>query len=146
MSKITASQDELDDTRPGKKRRGIAHAELIASVGDPAVAGQAGDEGVITVISPSCAGAPPQQIELWDVDETCAFFGGNTTPIHVSTLYRGVASKRYPAPINISDNVVRWIAHECRASLARIIARRDAGERTTPRPGAGRRERNRTAA
>jgi predicted DNA-binding transcriptional regulator AlpA len=125
MSKI-ASQ-------PKKRRRSIAHAELIQGVGDAVahVPQSVGDPAVN-----GARGPPP--IELWDVNETCAFFGGNV-PINISTLYRGIASKRYPKPINISNNIVRWIAGECREALAQIVARRDAGERTTPRPGAGRR-------
>jgi predicted DNA-binding transcriptional regulator AlpA len=124
MSKI-ASQ-------PKKRRRSVAHAELIQSVGDAFahVPQSVGD--------PAVNGARGPPLELWDVEQTCAFYGGNT-PIHISTLYRGVATGRYPPPINISANVVRWLGHECRASLDRIVAARDAGERTTPRPGAGRR-------
>jgi len=47
------------------------------------------------------------------------FFGGSK-PIHVSTLYRGVHSGRYPPPMNISGNAVRWLGHECRAARQRM--------------------------
>jgi predicted DNA-binding transcriptional regulator AlpA len=112
------------DTRPGnnRKKRAAAHAELTQSVGDPAVSG---------------ARAPPPDIELWAAEHVCAFFGGDK-PIHIATLYRGIDTGRYPRPINVADNVVRWIGAECREALAQIIARRNAGERTTPR-GGGRR-------
>ena len=45
--------------------------------------------------------------------------------IDVSTLYRGVHSGRYPRPVNVSNNVVRWLADECEAALVRMIAQRD---------------------
>jgi predicted DNA-binding transcriptional regulator AlpA len=58
---------------------------------------------------------------LWDRPTVLAFFGG----IDVSTLYRGVRSGRYPRPVNVSSNVVRWLADECESALARMIAERD---------------------
>ena len=69
--------------------------------------------------------AAPENPRLWDRDMTCAFFGG----IDVSTLYRGVHSGRYPRPVNVSANVVRWLADECEATLDRMIA-----ERNEPKP------------
>lgn len=68
--------------------------------------------------SANSARGPPR---LWDRATTLAFFGG----IDVSTLYRGIHSGRYPRPINVSNNVVRWLADECEAALARMIAERD---------------------
>ena len=66
----------------------------------------------------------PNQIELWDRQTVLDFFGG-TKPLHISTLYRGLASGIYPKPINTSGNTVRWLASECRATLQRMIAARD---------------------
>jgi predicted DNA-binding transcriptional regulator AlpA len=77
--------------------------------------------------------------ELWTADTVCEFFGGEK-PLNTATLYRGVASGKFPKPINISANLVRWLASECEAALAAMIARRDAGVRTTPRHG-GRKKR-----
>ncbi len=77
---------------------------------------------------------PPPNIELWNATTVRAFFGGDK-PLNMATLYRGVHSGRFPKPINVSANLVRWIASECRATLSNIIERRDAGERTTPRHG-----------
>ena len=73
-------------------------------------------------------------VELWNRETVCAFFGGDR-PLNHATLYRGIASGRFPRPVNISANLVRWVADECRAALAAIIARRDAGERTPSRNG-----------
>ncbi|WP_298870932.1 hypothetical protein [uncultured Bradyrhizobium sp.] len=64
--------------------------------------------------------------DLLDLKATCAFFGG-TKPFHPSTLYRGIAAKRYPAPVRVGPNASRWLRAECEAALAAMIARR-AGE------------------
>ena len=68
-----------------------------------------------------------------DCAATCEFFGG----ISVATLYRGIGHI-YPRPVNVSDNVVRWLADECEAALQRMIA-----EHREPRdkPRRGRRPR-----
>ena len=76
----------------------------------------------------------PDDDELWNNDAVCAFFGGSKTPIHVSTLYRGIAAKIYPEPVNVSPNVVRWIPAECRAARQRMIGERG----KTPKPPRGR--------
>ncbi|MET3992145.1 hypothetical protein BjapCC829_36495 [Bradyrhizobium barranii] len=75
--------------------------------------------------------SPPTEaaeLELWDRVTVQKFFGGSK-PIHISTLYRGVHSGLYPKPVNVSENVVRWIGHECRAARQRMIA-----ERGEPKP------------
>ena len=69
-------------------------------------------------ISANSARGPPR---LWDRATTLEFFGG----IDVCTLYRGMRSGRYPRPINISDNLVRWLGDECEAALDRMIRDRD---------------------
>ena len=58
----------------------------------------------------------PAPVELWDRKTVLAFFGGSK-PINVSTLYKGMASGRYPKPVNVGPNTVRWIAGECRSTL-----------------------------
>jgi hypothetical protein len=65
-------------------------------------------------------------VELMDKDETCRFFGGANRPINAATLYRGVQTGRYPKPIKVGANSSRWIKSECAATLAKIIAERDA--------------------
>jgi predicted DNA-binding transcriptional regulator AlpA len=74
----------------------------------------------------------PAELELWDRATVLKFFGGSK-PIHVSTLYRGVHSGRYPSPMNVSDNVVRWIGHECRAARQRMLAERGKAKQPTGR-------------
>ena len=76
--------------------------------------------------------ATPQhdEFELWDLDTVRRFFGG----VHRTTIDRGIGTGRYPAPMNISDNAVRWIAQECRDALVRMRGERG----TKPRSRRGR--------
>jgi predicted DNA-binding transcriptional regulator AlpA len=84
------------------------------------------------------------EIELWDRQTVLEFFGG-TKPMHFSTLYRGISVGFYPKPIHTSGNTVRWLAHECRAALDRMIAER--GEpKPSPPPARRGRPRGRKAA
>jgi predicted DNA-binding transcriptional regulator AlpA len=59
--------------------------------------------------------------EMMKRDATCAFFGG----IHYSTLYRGIAAGRYPKPIHIGPNSVRWLKSECQKAVHAMIQARD---------------------
>ena len=45
--------------------------------------------------------------------------------LHVSTCTEAFIAGRYPRPVNVSNNVVRWLADECEAALDRMIAARD---------------------
>lgn len=49
-------------------------------------------------------------LRLIDRAETCREFG-NISP---ATLYRGVATGRYPSPIKVGPNAVRWVLAEIR--------------------------------
>jgi predicted DNA-binding transcriptional regulator AlpA len=80
------------------------------------------------------ARGPPR---LMDRAMTLEFFGG----IDVSTLYRGVRSGRYPRPINVSDNIVRWLADECQAALDRMISDRDKPKPKSTKPRGRKRRR-----
>ena len=72
----------------------------------------------------STPGDAPDLPELWTRQVVLKFFGG-IRPIHTGTLYRGMSAGRYPPPIHISGNSVRWVADECRAALQRMIDERD---------------------
>jgi hypothetical protein len=86
------------------------------------------------------ADAPaPEPIELWERETVLKFFGGDK-PLHVSTLYRGVHSGRYPPPVYVSDNIVRWVGHECHAARQRMLSAR-AGPKQPSRRGRPRRQR-----
>jgi hypothetical protein len=80
----------------------------------------------------------PTPIELWARATVCRFFGGDT-PLHHSTLYRGMAAKRYPRPILVAGNSARWLRSECEAALARMIAKRDEPRTKRERRGRPRR-------
>src|ERR1700704_5385815 len=41
-----------------------------------------------------------------------------------ATLYRGIASGRYPKPIKVSPNGSRWIKSECLQALRKLAAER----------------------
>jgi predicted DNA-binding transcriptional regulator AlpA len=100
-----------------RKRRAEHHAELLLGLANQSKQ-SSGDVDA----------AEPAELELWDRAFVLKFFGGSK-PLHVSTLYRGVDSGRYPPPVNVSDNCVRWLGHECRAARQRMIS-----ERTEPKP------------
>ena len=63
-----------------------------------------------TPFGPVLAMNTDDPIELIDRDETCRELGR----ISPATLYRGVTSGRYPRPINVGPNTVRWILTEVR--------------------------------
>lgn len=75
--------------------------------------------------TPNTAAPDPADDELWDTQKVLKYFGGGLKPIHISTLYRGVAAKIYPRPINISPNSIRWVPRECREARQRMLAARD---------------------
>jgi predicted DNA-binding transcriptional regulator AlpA len=71
-------------------------------------------------------------IEFLDRPAVLKFFGGSR-PLHVSTLYRGMHNGRYPRPVYVSGNSVRWIRSECEAAAQRMLDARD-----EPKPPTGR--------
>jgi len=67
-------------------------------------------------------------LTLMDISETCRFFGGANSPLNPATLYRGVKSGKYPAPVKIGQGTSRWVRGECEAALRKMIADRDANK------------------
>lgn len=61
------------------------------------------------------------------VDETtaCKVIGGENTPIHRSTLWRGINLGRFPKPLKIGPGTNRWRVSELVAVLERAAAKRD---------------------
>ena len=55
--------------------------------------------------------------ELVDEAHACRIIGGEHSPIHRSTLWRGVSSGRYPQPIKVGDRLTRWRVTELLAVL-----------------------------
>ena len=69
-----------------------------------------------------------EDIEFWECQAVLKYFGGGK-PLHISTLYRGMAAGRYPRPVNVGASAVRWIAAECRTAALNMIV-----ERSRPKP------------
>ena len=67
---------------------------------------------------------PDLPLDLITAEETCTVFGGGQSPIHISTLYRGVASGRFPLPYKIGPKTNRWSRAECTAEVRAIGAQR----------------------
>ena len=68
-------------------------------------------------------GGPPLD-ELVDEARACAIIGGQESPIHRSTLWRGIRDGRYPKPIKVSKRASRWIMGELRAVTDRAASDR----------------------
>jgi predicted DNA-binding transcriptional regulator AlpA len=83
----------------------------------------------------------PAPVELWGRATVLKFFGADT-PIHHSTLYRGMRADRYPRPVLVAGNSARWVRSECEAALQRMLAARDEPKKPTRR---GRKKRQRIA-
>lgn len=62
--------------------------------------------------------------ELLDEAAVCRDIGGEDSPIHRSTLWRGIHDGRYPPPLKLGKNTNRWLKSEVRAVRARAIAAR----------------------
>lgn len=45
---------------------------------------------------------------LVDEHHALALLGGKDSPIHRSTLWRGIKSGRYPPPVKVGPNINRW--------------------------------------
>ncbi len=65
-----------------------------------------------------------QDEEHLDQYEACRFIGGSK-PINPATLWRGVKAGRFPKPIKIGPQSVRWRRSELKAAIDRMIAERD---------------------
>jgi predicted DNA-binding transcriptional regulator AlpA len=60
----------------------------------------------------------PRAIDLVTRTETCHVLGD----ISPATLYRGIASGRYPAPLKIGPNTARWNRAKLEACVQQIEA------------------------
>lgn len=68
--------------------------------------------------------------DLVDEGGACRLIGGEQTPIHRSTLWRGINSGRFPKPLKIGPGTNRWRVSELAAFLEKAAAER-------PQPAAG---------
>lgn len=65
------------------------------------------------------------QYDLVDEAAACRIIGGEHTPIHRATLWRGVKAGRYPAPLKIGPAMNRWRVSELQGVIERAAAERD---------------------
>lgn len=63
--------------------------------------------------------------DLVDEASACRILGGSHTPIHRSTLWRGITAGRYPKPLKVSATINRWRVGELRRLLEQFAAERE---------------------
>ncbi|MER9893783.1 hypothetical protein NKJ40_17195 [Mesorhizobium sp. M0119] len=62
--------------------------------------------------------------DLVDEAGACRLIGGENTPIHRSSLWRGINAGRYPKPLKIGPGTNRWRVSELAAVLEKAAAER----------------------
>lgn len=63
--------------------------------------------------------------DLVPLTVACELLGGSTSPLNPSTLYRGIKSGRYPAPLKLGPGTARWRRSELMAVLNRAADARE---------------------
>lgn len=63
--------------------------------------------------------------DLVDEKVACKIIGGKASPIHRSSLWRGVRDGRYPAPIKVGPSMNRWRVSELLDVIAKAAAARE---------------------
>jgi predicted DNA-binding transcriptional regulator AlpA len=66
-----------------------------------------------------------QSSDLADEATACRIIGGENTPIHRSTLWRGINAGRYPKPLKVGPGTNRWRISELVSVLEKAAAERD---------------------
>ncbi|WP_202913263.1 helix-turn-helix transcriptional regulator [Acuticoccus sediminis] len=69
----------------------------------------------------------PDEDDLVTAKVACELIGGMMSPITPSTLYRGVKSGRFPAPLKLGAGTSRWRRSEIVALLEHAAAARKEG-------------------
>ncbi|MER8990036.1 hypothetical protein [Mesorhizobium sp. M0678] len=64
-------------------------------------------------------------IDLVDEQTACRIIGGENSPIHRSTLWRGINAGRYPRPLKMNASTNRWRRDELVAVIEKAVAERD---------------------
>jgi predicted DNA-binding transcriptional regulator AlpA len=80
-------------------------------------------EKALSLVS-NAAIAAVRGTELVNEPRACAVLGGPETPIHRSTLWRGIRAGRYPKPIKVSARACRWRLDELLAVIERAVSDR----------------------
>ena len=63
--------------------------------------------------------------DLVDEPAACRIIGGENTPIHRATLWRGIKAGRFPKPLKIGPGTNRWRTGELFAVVEKAAAARD---------------------
>jgi hypothetical protein len=72
--------------------------------------------------TPLVAAARIDANSFYDIEFLCRLFGGDDSPLHPSTIYRGIRDGRVPRPIKTAPNVNRWLGRELIAAREQMIA------------------------
>jgi hypothetical protein len=70
-------------------------------------------------------------------EEVGIYFGGPARPLDLATIYRGAAQGRYPLPVQIGPNTVRWLLSECREARRKLMDARGKVPAATQQGDAG---------
>lgn len=62
--------------------------------------------------------------DLVDEAAACQIIGGRSSPIHRSTLWRGINAGRYPRPLKVGPSANRWRVGELLSVLEKAAAAR----------------------
>lgn len=62
--------------------------------------------------------------DLVPITVACQLIGGRETPITPSTLYKGIKTGRFPAPIKLGPGTSRWRRSEILVLLEKASAER----------------------
>lgn len=71
--------------------------------------------------------AESEPFDLVDETGACREIGGDESPVHRSTLWRGIRDGRYPPPLKMGPGINRWSRAELRAVRLKAAAARDGG-------------------
>jgi predicted DNA-binding transcriptional regulator AlpA len=66
--------------------------------------------------------------DLIPITVACQLIGGKETPITPSTLYKGIKTGRFPAPLKLGPGTSRWRRSEIIEVLDKTAAKRAAGK------------------
>lgn len=66
-----------------------------------------------------------QNFDLVDEAMACHILGGEHTPIHRSTFWRGIKAGRYPKPLKIGPGTNRWRIADLQAVIERAAGARE---------------------
>ena len=67
-----------------------------------------------------------ESIEFIDIKEACHVVGGEKSPIHPSTYYRGVKAGLYEPPVKVGPNISRVNKPNLLKRLAKLIDQQEA--------------------